>query len=301
MVAPAVDPRPLVFAYLASLVGESVLFGLLVLLFSQTIYLIVRRPSKTAKGRPSAVRYLVSIPFLSAVTLCILALVHWILTFSRAFFAFTQLQNTDTERAFFADLARPDSVAKNALYLVGLTLADAIVVHRLWIVWNKRCLVALLPILATLGGGVLCAMTILELTHCKIDDPNGCKHGISHWGMPWYALTIFTNFYSTGLIIRRIQAVSSSAPDSTVSSPGGSTSLMKFLSILVESAALQTTWVSLTFIVIAANSDAEFFFVDTFLAVASISAVLLHARVALGWACQPEREGASAGGEKESV
>ncbi|KAJ7166886.1 hypothetical protein C8R46DRAFT_1095538 [Mycena filopes] len=65
---------------------------------------------------------------------------------------------------------------------------------------------------------------------------------------------------------------------------------MSFLSILAESAALQTMWVIFGALMEAAHSDVVFIVIDTFPAIIhciphliGISNTLIHARVGLGW------------------
>ncbi|KAJ6540003.1 hypothetical protein DFH09DRAFT_1396617 [Mycena vulgaris] len=97
---------------------------------------------------------------------------------------------------------------------------------------------------------------------------------------PWTAtgciLSFLTTAYSTAFIAFRISRVNSVKIASQ-------SRLMSFLSILVESAALQTLWLGFTTITQLASSDTAFIASDTFPVIIGIANLLIHARVELGW------------------
>ncbi|KAJ6447825.1 hypothetical protein C8R45DRAFT_1084620, partial [Mycena sanguinolenta] len=88
--------------------------------------------------------------------------------------------------------------------------------------------------------------------------------------------SLLANLYSTGLIAFRIWRVTKVASSSQ-------STLKWFLSILIESAALQTFWLLLSLIASLLGSDALFIVDDNFPAIIAISNTLIHARVGLGW------------------
>ncbi|KAJ7912415.1 hypothetical protein B0H13DRAFT_2271621 [Mycena leptocephala] len=226
-------------ANLATLVLESFLYGLLLLLFISTVYFFATR--RTLAGASQTARHhFTSLVFLGLAALFLVATVHWSIVIYQAFFAFIHLGTISAEDAFYADLAQPSEVAKEILFFVAVLLGDALVrlsrsmfpeTYRLWIIWGRNRYVVVFPILALIG--------------------------------------------LAGLIIFRISRITKT--NSTESH------LTWSLSILAESAALQTLWLTLTAVTLFADSDVEFIGVDCFPAILGISNTLIHARVGLGW------------------
>ncbi|KAF7307845.1 Aminotran-5 domain-containing protein [Mycena kentingensis (nom. inval.)] len=292
----SVNPHPLVSVYLTALVAESLLVGLLALLSVITVYLVAHRP----KSAVAPSKYLLSFPFVGAATLVFLASLHWGISLYRAFSAFIGLGNIEAQHSFYVDIAQPTSVVKEAIYLLALSLADVLVVHRLWIIWGRRWAVASPALLATIATTGLATVIITKVAHCDPGCTDCCRKQLITWGIPWYFISVIMNFYSTGSGIPELSLlwgiylpagliIYRDRHSLYVNTTPAMHALIgkfkqKFLSIIVESAAIQTTWLTLNSIVVASRSDGEFFFMDTFPAMVAVSAMLVHARVGLNWA-----------------
>ncbi|KAJ7257793.1 hypothetical protein C8J57DRAFT_545241 [Mycena rebaudengoi] len=266
-------------ANLTSLVLESYLYGFLVLLSTSTIYFFATR--RTLAGNNQAPRHhFTSLVFLGIVSLFLVVTAHWIIVIYQAFFAFIHLGTVVAEDRFYADLAQPSELAKTAVMIMAVLLGDALPIYRLWIVWGHHRYIAIFPVLALVGSGVTLAGVLYVAAQWEPSLRGQPFYDLSEpWVASGFIFSFLTNAYSTGLIAYRIRKF-------TRFNSGSESRLLDILAILVESAALQTLWLILTFIGQLAESDVEFIFTDSFPVILAISNMLIHARVGLGWSTQ---------------
>ncbi|KAJ7648760.1 hypothetical protein DFH06DRAFT_1476235 [Mycena polygramma] len=257
---------------LASLILESFLYGILLLLFISTVYFLATR--RTLAGTKQTVKHhFTSVVFLGVTTLFMVATIHWIIVIYQAFFAFVHLSNTAAENAFYENLAEPQEVAKSALSGIALLPGDALVMYRLWIIFERKGGVLVFPILCQLG-------CVVALVCLMLGAVTANSTLLAEDGRPWIALefvlSLLGNIYSTGFISYRISRV-------TTVIAAKESRLMWFLSIMVESAALQTLWLVFGATAGLSTSSLAFIGIANFPAIVGISNTLIHARVGLGW------------------
>ncbi|KAF7360958.1 hypothetical protein MSAN_01125900 [Mycena sanguinolenta] len=215
---PGISTLP---ANLTTLVLETFLYGLLLLLFISAIYLLSTRRTL---ARQTARYHLSSLVFLAIAALFLVVTTaslrcqfdfandlpskHWSIVVYQAFFTWIHLGNPVSQDAFYADLAQPSEIAKIVLTVIAVLLGDAIVTYRLWIVWDRNIRVVMFPIFAHIGLTVSCVALIIEVATPKsnlrgTDFVNESK--------PWQAtgavLSLLANVYSTGFIAFRIWRV----------------------------------------------------------------------------------------------
>ncbi|KAJ7187691.1 hypothetical protein GGX14DRAFT_547144 [Mycena pura] len=150
-------------ANLATLVLESFLYGLLLLLFLSTVYFLATQ--RTLAGTTHSARHhFTSLVFMGATALFLVVTVkHWSVVIYQASLAFIHLGTAATEAAFYEDLAQSSEVVKVILSFIATMLGDALVTYRLWIIWARNRLVVVFPIMALLGLAVACLGTVIEL------------------------------------------------------------------------------------------------------------------------------------------
>ncbi|KAJ6530751.1 hypothetical protein B0H19DRAFT_1273722 [Mycena capillaripes] len=139
-------------ANLACLILESFLYGLFLLLFISTIYLLAMRRTLTGTTR-TAKYHLPSLVFLG----------HWSIVIYQAFFAFIHLGSVAAEDAFYADLAQKAEVAKAVLLSLAILLGDSLVTYRLWVIWGGNLKIVIFPIFALIGVAVAETGPVVEL------------------------------------------------------------------------------------------------------------------------------------------
>ncbi|KAJ7648758.1 hypothetical protein DFH06DRAFT_572932 [Mycena polygramma] len=263
-------------ANLATLVLESFLYGILLLLFISTVYFLATR--RTLAGpRKTAKHHLTSTVFLGVTALFLVVTVHWSIVIYQAFYAFIHLGSAVAEDVFYADLAEPPEVAKAVVLFTAILLGDGLVTIRLWIIWSGNRCVVLLPMFFLLGMAVASVGMILEITNWQ-QRLRGAPFVKEErpWTATGFALSLLANIYSTGFISYRICRVTK------MTSESGSR-LSWFLAILVESFALQTLWLMFCAMTLFSSSDLDFIGTDSFPVILGIANTLIHARVGLGW------------------
>ncbi|KAJ7138223.1 hypothetical protein C8R44DRAFT_868541 [Mycena epipterygia] len=263
-------------ANLAALVLESCLYGILLLLFISTLYFLASRRTLAGHNQPTK-HHFTSLPFLGVTALFLVITAHWSLAIYQSFFSFINLGSADAESAFYTDLSQSSEIAKYALVFTSILLGEFLVIHRLWIIWGRNRWVPLFPIGSSIGVLVSCIGILYE----TIRPEPGLLFAkeMAPWVATGFALSLITNVYSTAFIAYRISRIArvKSVTESR---------LLSFLAILVESAALQTFWLSFTAITMlatAASPAADYIVANAFPPIIGIANLLIHARVGLGW------------------
>ncbi|KAF7365886.1 hypothetical protein MVEN_00463600 [Mycena venus] len=263
-------------ANLASLVLEGFFYGLLLLLFVSTIYFLAMR--RTLAGTTqTAKHHLTSLVFLGVTALFLLVTVHWSFEIYQAFFAFIHLGSAAAEDTFYADIAQEAEVVKAVLFCLSVLLGDALVTYRLWVIWGGNRKIVIFPIFALIGVAVVSTGFVVELTKW---EPTLRGAPFANESRPWkatgFVFSLIANLYCTVCISLRLWGVKTNTS-------GSESRLQWFLSILVESAALQTFWLIFDGMTTLFDLDTEIIASSTFPAILGISNTLIHARVGLGW------------------
>ncbi|KAJ7641606.1 hypothetical protein FB45DRAFT_900610 [Roridomyces roridus] len=137
-------------ANLVTLILESFLYGIVLLLFISTIYFLASRRTLAGKSQ-TATHHFASLAFIGVTALFLVVTVHWTLVTYQAFLAFIHLGDKAGEDTFYADLSQLIEVAKVALFSVTILIGDSLVAYRLWIVWSRGRMVIIFPMVALLG------------------------------------------------------------------------------------------------------------------------------------------------------
>ncbi|KAJ7923418.1 hypothetical protein B0H13DRAFT_2316368 [Mycena leptocephala] len=258
-------------ANLATLIIESFLYGLLLLLFISTLYFLATQ--RTLAGTThSAKHHFTSLVFFGVTALFLVVTVHWSIVIYQASLAFIHLGTAATEHAFYADLSQRSEVVKKILFFVAIMLGDALVAHVSPVdnMGEKPARCRFPDI-----GPVTCMDALIDLAKWDPELDGSLRQEVKSLGVIVFVLSFLTNFYSTGCIIFRICRV-------TKMKSASESRLMWFLSILVESAALQTFWLTFLAMTVFLMSEMQFIAQDNFPAILAISNTLIHARVGLG-------------------
>ncbi|KAJ7618682.1 hypothetical protein FB45DRAFT_932212, partial [Roridomyces roridus] len=274
----------LIAVNLASVALESCLYGSYLVLSITSLFIIFSRLSATSGSSGSGQRskprsILLSPVFLGAIGLLVPITGHWVLTVHRAFLAFTHA-GTPTE--FYVNSSDATAIAKNLFMSFTVIIAEAIVIHRLWIVWAHNVKVIILPIITVVG---LFVCTI-GLTHAvaRMDGKVGL------WINSSAMFPLFTNVYCTMLILWRLRQSWKLNMHT-----GGNTVAKSLFPILIESATLYMVWSIFFFITYQLNSNLQTTIMDCLPSITGIACALIHVRVGLGWAWAADRTGPGLG------
>ncbi|PBK63785.1 hypothetical protein ARMSODRAFT_1023690 [Armillaria solidipes] len=177
-------------------------------------------------------------------------------------------QNLSTKSVVYIG---PDTVTSIGAGVVGAIcsiLADSTMIWRCWLVWGRRWLVILLPVI------FLISATVFKIigTYQKCTNPYGSTFG-------WVIYTSFmlaSTLWCTSLIIYRVITVARAG--------GGLKDYRHVLEVLVESSALYSISLIL-YIAFLARNDISSIYFDTLAAFArGVAPTILVGRVAAGHA-----------------
>ncbi|KAJ3573723.1 hypothetical protein NP233_g2243 [Leucocoprinus birnbaumii] len=172
----------------------------------------------------------------------------------------------------------PPSVLLWMQGLVGnaaIFAADVILIYRLCIVWDRS------RVMLWLGGIVMMTEVALVIPYMTFF----AKHR-SYWEpgvAAWSALTLGINIMATSLIAYKIWMNSQ-----LTRGLGNGNFVLRIIKILVESAALQTIWMTIYLILHLTIYDASLYLLYSLPEMAGIAAALVNVRVGLGWAAGEE-------------
>jgi len=133
---------------LVALAVESFCYGIYFALFGGSVRLLYSKRKTIGNAMP-----LIGL----ASVFAILITWHIITDAVRLVNAFKHSQLPIGGDLYYANLASALSLIKTALYLVITILFDGFILHRCWIIWDRNCLVVVLPFLiflADIGTGI---------------------------------------------------------------------------------------------------------------------------------------------------
>ncbi|KAJ7112680.1 hypothetical protein C8R44DRAFT_882436 [Mycena epipterygia] len=263
----------LVAVSMATVVLESLLYGLLLVLFSTNLYLRITRYARSQEFASRGEIWWSPI-VISNIAIFATGTAHWIITVERFFLAF--LGSAGDPLLFYLDESQPTSVVSTTLAGVAVLFGDAVIIHRLWLVWNWDLRVIFIPVLswlAALTGGIAAfAYFFTQSTPAFLT-----ADGPSSWVTVDWALTTLINIYCTTFIAWRIWRTSRATTEV------GDGLLMPVFVILIESAAIWTTWTIFFAATFLTGSTLQFIVRDLAPAIIGLVNLLIHLRVGLGW------------------
>ncbi|KAJ7271044.1 hypothetical protein C8J57DRAFT_296221 [Mycena rebaudengoi] len=230
---------------LAGIMVGTVLYGIYLMLFIASIYLLLGRHNGINTSKYSLRSW--SIMFYSSCALFLVVTAHWIVTICRAFIGFIYFHDGAGAVDFFKDNTQPTITALNIFVGLALVVGDGMIIYRLWIVWSRNKLVVVLPILSEIALAVSYTFLIVLRSRLGGKDISATK-----LVTPVSLLTLGINIYCTALISYQIWTTTRAAV------PVNQTNLMDVLIIVVESAALYTTLMVVYEIIYQLNSQVQY-------------------------------------------
>ncbi|KAJ7832904.1 hypothetical protein B0H14DRAFT_2591845 [Mycena olivaceomarginata] len=240
-------------ANLATLIVESFLYGLLLLLFISTIYFLATRRTLAGTNQTTE-HHFKSVVFLGVTALFIVVTID----------------------AFYANLAQQPEVLKSVLLFIAVLLGDALVTYRLWIIWGQSRRIIIFPILTLLGVATSAVGVILEITKW---EPEVRGAAFINEEKPWTGTA-----FVLSLLLYLLSHMESHEGDISLRiSFDGKVALLNYLSGVLNQYHFQWLWLIFAAMTLFSSSDLDFIATDNFPAILGISNTLIHARVGLGW------------------
>ncbi|KZP27847.1 hypothetical protein FIBSPDRAFT_1039852 [Athelia psychrophila] len=186
-------------AVLISMVVESMLFGVFLVMFSFSVYVLVGR-----RGLPIINGLLVT-----AVLLVVVAIMHFSVDAYRLMAAFiTHRDAPGGPVTYLNALANPTYLFKSIVYIIQTLLGDACMIYRCWIIWQKKHWIVALPCLLLLSCAASGVGVIVSFSRV---GPTTQVYEFAGWVSSFFSLTLATNTISTILIVFRIWSVDRAA------------------------------------------------------------------------------------------
>ncbi|KAJ7617668.1 hypothetical protein DFH06DRAFT_101085 [Mycena polygramma] len=265
---------PRISAALATAVIDTFFYGAYVVLFLTSIYLVFTAQSRGMRRE----RSIWLSPILCGGSVLFIAITgHWVLTIDRLFLAFAVIDKGSNPVGFYGDFSQPTQIIQSSFLLASLTIVDALFVHRLWTVWGHNRYVMIFPMVTLLGLAASTVGVAVDFSNFRPGD--NVLQLANGWIIADCGFTVFTNIYCTALIGWRLWRVQS------ILKPAGR-SFISIIAIIIESAALSTTWAIFFVAAYAARSNLRFL-IDVTPAIVGTANMLIYVRVGLGWAFAP--------------
>ncbi|KAJ7199024.1 hypothetical protein GGX14DRAFT_545148 [Mycena pura] len=241
------------------------LYGLYTTLFITSIFLQVRRHH----GPDTRSLYL-SMMFITSCLLFASVTATCILLTTRIFIGFVFW--ADGPAAYFADQSQPTLTGLNIVSLLAMLFNDSMMVYRLWIVYSRKKLVVIFPVLTFIGLVVSVILIVIE-------NSKASNLALVISMTPWFVLTLCTNVYCTAFIAWKIWSGTKGA-----AIPVNGANLKDLVAMFVESSALITSWALFYAVAHQVADNSQYIGVAALPSIAGIANALLQTRIGLGQA-----------------
>ncbi|KAJ7634674.1 hypothetical protein FB45DRAFT_1025603 [Roridomyces roridus] len=271
---------------LTRLLLETLFCSFYFVLFPTLIYLrIVRRRGRDITIPHKSTAFWV---FVGLIVQFITITIHWIDTIWEAYQTVVVLGGGDRALEFLRDVSRPSSIIQITTFVVAFIFTDALVIHRLWIIFSRQTLPVIVPLLllvaqAITGGGLISIYAAPSKKVLNVVIFHALGNG---WVTGSLVSSILISTYSTVMISWKILSIHRALSNLDAHASDG-VKLTFFLAVLVESAALQTATAFAILIAFQLDFIGQSILVPIAPSIYGISSVLIHIRVALGWSHGP--------------
>ncbi|KAJ7187064.1 hypothetical protein C8R46DRAFT_1342270 [Mycena filopes] len=280
-------PSALATAGLVEVLLETFCCGIYAVLFTAVVYLFRTRHGILPSKKAALWTFLGSHPSVPNHSRGS----HWIARIDDTFVGFVHLGGGAAADEFYIDLARPNEVLQATLLVLSSIITDALI-HRLYVIFgHRRKIVAfplaflfaqtgLLSVLICGGGFIYCFAT---------SHPGQNVRSLSNgWVTTNLVASIVISVYSTGMISWKIRTINTALTKFSERITGAPP-LTSLLAILAESAALQTSTTVGILVTFQFGFAGQVVWSGAAPAILGISTLLIHARISLGWAHEPDR------------
>jgi len=269
------DAEQLVVISLASLSVSGLLYGVFLVLFCASTYLMVRRQRSLYAhnaiqfGGPCPLRN----PLMGAgLAFFITVTANWVLLVYRSFRAFVWFEQGTNPLDYYG-LTNTSEVLKIGFWFASMAIGDAMIVYRLWVIWNYNTLIALLPSCTFIVSTVL---AINMLSRFAADSSLIIIQTMIPEAL--WACIMSTNIYSCVLIAWRINRMAL-RPARSLNRHVAS----RAICIIIESATLFVGWGVAFLICYEVTDYAAFLIEDAWPPISGIAFMLINIRIGLGY------------------
>ncbi|KAJ7935966.1 hypothetical protein B0H13DRAFT_2463116 [Mycena leptocephala] len=250
---------------LVMLTMATLFYGMYFIIFVTSMQLLFGKARESGKYLP----LLKTVVFISGCALFLAITAHWITTTVSTFQGFIYFQGGQSANVYFSDNGRATETLGDIFLGLSVLIGDSMIIYRLLVVWCYRKVVIIIPVLSMVGLLISYIITVQTTIHVK-------SIALDTGLIPSTVLTLVTNVYCTVFIAWEIWWITSKCQ------VVGGLNLRNFLAILVESAAIYTSWVIYFTTCHQLDSNLQYVALGALPAVVGITNGLIHVRVGLG-------------------
>ncbi|KAI0776593.1 hypothetical protein BD413DRAFT_468701 [Trametes elegans] len=185
-------------AELIALAIEGLVFGALTVLYAISVWVFMYR--KRA-GRSTSSKWM----FMTVTSLFVLALVHFGINIQRAIDGFVNHAHTSAETThFYGQLNNPLHVTKSMLFCTQTVVGDSFVIYRLYVIWDRRKAIIILPVLLLVGTAVSGYAAGIQFALGTGGSRTVFEDDVRPWITSLLSLSLATNVLVTVLIVGRV-------------------------------------------------------------------------------------------------
>jgi len=170
------------------------------------------------------------------------------------------------------------------MFVMTILISDLLFIWRCWVIWEKRWLICVIPVLSTVSGTVLAILSVIGQVAVADKRTPGVvpKHFVA-LSTPYFILSLVTSLYSTVFITLRVVLVQREMGSLGVKNQYRR-QYSQMLEILVESFALNSVNL-IAFVILTSQKSIRLDWPqDVQPQIAGIAPTLILLRVALGHA-----------------
>jgi len=170
----------------------------------------------------------------------------------------------------------------------GFLVTNLLVIHRVHVIFSNNVTVTILPFILLIIQMVSVVGLVYQFAKSHPSEQSIVLYSLSN---PWVTTSLVTSMvisvYSTGMISWKIYLITGVLKKFSDRINGG-VPLMSVLAIIVESAALQMAITIAALVTYHVGFVGQVVFSGISPVVIGISTILIHARIGLGWAHEPD-------------
>ncbi|KAL6299938.1 hypothetical protein BKA93DRAFT_741548 [Sparassis latifolia] len=274
---------PLVSANLASVPLVSLFYGIFVVFFCTSSYLMVRRQGRLNVGT-SRLKSIWKMPlFIAGILLFITITGHWILLVHRSFMAFVYFDGGASPLDFYMNVGAVTAIAEIVFLVSTLTIENAVIVYRLWIIWKHNKYVMIIPVCSFLVNVACHVVVVYQYAQYHMGQ-NVFGASIGRWVTIDYVCSLCTNLYCCVLIVWRLWRVSHR------SEPVVGTCMLWTLSVFIESAAFDVALLIVSMVLYELGLNVQYIIGVMMSPLSGITFMLINVRVGMGYAMHSQEE-----------
>ncbi|KAJ7150112.1 hypothetical protein C8R43DRAFT_1006274 [Mycena crocata] len=253
-------------------VVSTLFYGMFLVVLATALYLRVLLPNGRTSYSTIARSPLLPV-LVGTVILFVTITTHWALLLVTLYSALNQ--TAIPAFFFYQNSQTPAALARHLFLFLSWIIGDLLIIYRLWTVWAHNKLVIIFPVLTWIGLCVSGAgLNVVISRHDS--NPLHLVPLIDGWFTSELVFTICTTLYCTAMFAFRIWS-----SGRHLGAAGATTGLMTILGNVVQSAALYTAWIILTFVVYKLGLTANFWAFESSPGVVGVTNMLIYVRVGL--------------------